>query len=99
MQFSAETGLLNGVSIRNLSQPEDFVASPVSQQVPAIVESYQAPQAVGESLDSFALSYAGCLYQLPAPVSAFLDNGWTLVEDDSEATRCRAGYWMGDADV
>lgn len=86
LQFSAETGLLNGVSIRNLSQPEDFVASPVSQQVPAIVESYQAPQAVGESLGSFALSYAGCLYQLPAPVSAFLDNGWTLVEDDSEAT-------------
>ena len=95
LEFSAETGTLSGVSLRNFNQPEDFVASPVSQQVPDIAAGYQAPQAVGESLDSFALSYAGSLYQLPAPVSAFLDNGWTLVaEDSAESLAGRDFGWV-----
>lgn len=86
LSFDVETGKLCGVDVRNFRQPDDFVPGEVSDEVPAIVTRYAAPDAVGETLDSFALSYGDGLYRLPAPVSAFIADGWRLIAEDSEAT-------------
>lgn len=85
--FDAENGgVLNDIDIQNLVAPEDFEAGEVDDSVPAIVSEYEAPTEVGDDLLDYKISFAGDLYELPAPVSAFIDNGWTVVEDETETT-------------
>ena len=45
------------------------------------VTAYAAPTALGDDLESGVVEIAGELYQLPCPVSAFLDNGWESYYD------------------
>lgn len=42
---------------------------------------YNAPEALGESWEGYSILYADELYTLPAPVSAFLSNGWVLRDE------------------
>ncbi len=44
--------------------------------LPAYLAEYNAPNALGDDLLSGVIQIDGDLYQLPAPVSAFLDHGW-----------------------
>ncbi|MDD3336687.1 MAG: hypothetical protein PHI98_14445 [Eubacteriales bacterium] len=85
LEFSAENAKLNSVSVRNLSKPEDFVDSDISGDVPSIVSAYTAPESVSDRFDSYTFSYGGTVYQLPAPVSVFVSDGWRLIAEDSEA--------------
>lgn len=74
---------LKEVDMRNFVEPEGFDKGSVSDEVPEIVSSYTAPTELGDDLLAPQVEFCGDLYTLPAPVSAFLENGWELqdVED------------------
>lgn len=45
---------------------------------PAYLDSYQAPDELGDDLTSANFSLDGKIYTLPVPVSVLMDDGWTL---------------------
>lgn len=57
----------------------------INQDTPDIVSSYEAPTKMGDNLQKPLLNYGGAYYSLPAPVSAFIDNGWTFEADEYDA--------------
>jgi hypothetical protein len=73
-----EEGKLNKVDAENLVETEN--KSPVSQEVPQYILDYVAPTELGDDLTGFVVKYNGDLYQLPAPIRAFVANGYTLQE-------------------
>lgn len=75
---------LKKVDMENLEEPEDYDKGTVSDEVPDIVTSYEAPTALGDDMMDTAVEYMGDLYSLPAPVSAFTANGWEI--QDAEDT-------------
>lgn len=83
---SKETNTIDSVEVRNLVEPEDFVESEASTDIPEIVSKYKAPEKLDNSFDTFTVEFGEDLYQVPAPVSSFVNNGWKVNEDDSEET-------------
>ena len=75
---------LKVVDMRNFEEPEDYDKGTVSDEVPDIVTSYEAPTALGDDMMDTDVEYMGDLYSLPAPVSAFTANGWEI--QDAEDT-------------
>lgn len=75
---------LKEVDLRNFEEPEGYDKGTVSDEVPEIVTSYEAPTALGDDMMDTAVEYMGDLYSLPAPVSAFTANGWEI--QDAEDT-------------
>lgn len=71
---------LKEVDMRNFEEPEGYDKGTVSDEVPEIVTSYEAPTALGDDMMDTAVEYMGDLYSLPAPVSAFTANGWEIQE-------------------
>ncbi len=47
---------------------------------PDYLSTYKAPASLGTDMLAGVVNIEGDLYQLPAPVSAFLDNGWEVIE-------------------
>lgn len=83
-----ETGVLNKIDIENLvvdTEANQAAAAEVSSDPTEAVLAYEAPTELGDDPLSFTVEFAGDLYQLPAPVSAFLENGWTIKPDDTES--------------
>ena len=81
LSVDSETGVLNGIAIENMSAEEDTgsdTATDLSDEPTPEVLAYQAPSELGDDLTSFIVEYAGDLYQLPAPLSEFEKNGWTI---------------------
>lgn len=79
------------VSLRNFTEPEGFDKGSVSTEVPEIVASYEAPTELGADILDPIVEYSGDLYRLPAPVSAFLANGWTMVDVEEGAYAAGGG--------
>lgn len=55
-------------------------ATETSAVYPDYLNDYVAPTELGTDLTSGIISIDGDLYRLPAPVSAFLDNGWSFTQ-------------------
>ncbi len=53
-------------------------------ETPAYLAEYKAPTALGSDLKSGVFMLEGDLYRLPCPLSAFLDNGWTVASHDGD---------------
>ena|GEM_PF-2154472 len=66
-------------------EPDDF---------PAAVSTYETPTELGGDWWSFTLRVDGDLYRLPAPMAAFLDNGWTLHHDGITIGPTAVGFAM-----
>lgn len=81
---------LKEIDIRNFSEPEGFTAGEVSKEIPEIVANYETPKALTDDFTDPVVEYMGDLYRLPAPVSAFLANGWSI-QDADEAAYVRGG--------
>ncbi|MBE6764065.1 MAG: toll/interleukin-1 receptor domain-containing protein [Ruminococcaceae bacterium] len=67
----------NSLSIALKCTP-DYRYTETNTAVPAYLADYRAPAALGDDLFSGTVLIEGVLYQLPAPLQVFLDNGWTL---------------------
>lgn len=79
--FDGETKQLYSIDIENISEPENFEASEISQDTPEIVSKYQAPASISDDFGDYTFSLDDAVYQLPAPVSTFISNGWEIVDD------------------
>ena len=84
IEINTESNTVDSIEIENLIAKETSSSSKSSGDVPDVVKNYSAPSSVGKSWDSFDLKYADSYYHLPAPVSSFIDNGWTMVSDGNE---------------
>ncbi len=86
--IDAETGVLNHFEIDNFvadAEANTAAAAEVSSEPTASVLAYTAPTELGDDLTSFIVDFASALYQLPAPVSVFEENGWKVKTEDSDA--------------
>lgn len=75
--FSFYDGEFEEIEICNYNA-EDFYV-PTSIEPPDYVTDYTAPTAMGDSVASGIVDIDGDLYQLPAPVGEFVNNGWKIV--------------------
>lgn len=75
---------LKQIDIRNFSEPEGYDRGSVSTETPDIVTAYEVPSSLGDDFLQPVVEYCGDLYQLPAPVSAFVENGWELQDVTDE---------------
>lgn len=82
--INTESNTVDSLEMENLITTETSSSSKSSGEVPDVVKNYTAPASVGKTWDSFDLKYADAYYHLPAPVSSFIDNGWTMVTDGNE---------------
>lgn len=93
--FDTEEQVLNRADLLNIVRDEvaveEAMADVTDTQTPE-AKAYQAPAELGDDLSSFIVEYAGDLYQIPAPVSAFLKNGWTLESEDSDEVITGMGF-------
>lgn len=93
-----ESGVLEEFEVRNFLADEEANAAAlaaVSDEPTEAALAYEAPAELGDDPMSFAVEFAGDLYQLPAPVSAFIANGWTLKEDQSDMAVAGEDYgWV-----
>ncbi len=90
-----ETGVLNEIDLRNFVVDEEAntaARAEVSDEPTAEVLAYSAPEALSEDLLDYTVEFAGDLYQLPAPVSVLIENGFTLKEEDSADVISGGGY-------
>lgn len=82
LRFGTEKGILYYAKLENFRQPTN--EEEVSKEVPDIVKEYQAPEKCTEDFSNYSVNYDGSFYYIPAPVQAFLDNGWKIDEDGSD---------------
>ena len=67
----------NSITVWNLVSTESDKTE-TSKEVPEYLSTYKEPTELGDDIFSFIVKIEGDLYQLPAPVSAFTDNGWVI---------------------
>ena len=58
------------------------IAAERDYETEEIVLEYSIPEQLGDDLRSFIIELEGDLYRLPAPLSAFLENGWEVTENN-----------------
>lgn len=91
IQVDKETKVVSKIDMRNIietagEEEQAQAEAAVSDEVTEEVKSYQAPTELGDDFTKFIVEYDGALYQMPAPVSEFEKNGWTVKEDQSDMT-------------
>ena len=64
------------ISVRNRITPEDFEQVEVTDYVPEYLSGYEAPGTLGDDMLSGNIQIQDVVYNLPAPISVFIENGW-----------------------
>lgn len=82
--FDTHEEILQKVDWENYREPE--TEEKISDEVPKAVADYQAPEALSEDIRDVTVEYAGALYRMPAPVSEFLKNGWSVKTEGSDVS-------------
>lgn len=85
-----DENVLKEIELENFVQPEGFDIGTVSTETPERVLAYTAPTELSATVLEPQVKYCGDLYTLPAPVSAFVENGWELLDMTEES------YLTGD---
>ncbi|HEX3017675.1 MAG TPA: hypothetical protein VHP31_07485 [Caproicibacter sp.] len=87
------TNKLQKIDVQNLVASEGSSsksAGTADTNVPDVVKNYKAPSSLSSDLYSFQVKYGGALYQLPAPVTEFIKNGWVLQTDASNTVAAQS---------
>lgn len=80
LSINIETDLVTRIVMENFIAREPLPA--FEGDLPAAVLAYDAPtQLEGNDWTSFTVRFDGDLYRLPAPVAAFVANGWVIESD------------------
>ena len=74
---------LTEITLVNFNPEEEALA--IEEQTLDLVKNYKVPKELGNDVQASIVEYDGALYQLPAPVSLFLENGWECAEDGYDA--------------
>lgn len=95
-----DENVLKEIELENFVQPEGFDIGTVSTETPERVLAYTAPPELSATVLESQVKYCGDLYTLPAPVSAFIENGWELLDMTEESFLTGGGgtyvYMMRD---
>lgn len=83
IDIDVETNKVSRIDVENLIAKEK-AAEVSDEDAPELLKNYQAPADLGDDFTSFNVKYDGALYTLPAPVTAFIENGWSFVSDENE---------------
>ena len=70
------------VEIKNFVATEDDKKTETSDEVPEYLSTYVAPTELGTDPLSYNIEIENQVYTLPAPVSAFTDNGWKIASQE-----------------
>ena len=81
-KFDLRTDELLAILIMNDRRRE--VSPEFQGEIPDIIHDYVAPYELGEDWQTFNVKIDEELFRLPAPVMAFIDKGWEIVEDPNE---------------
>ena len=60
----------------------ETVETETKNDIPAYLNEYEAPDELSPDFDDTTISIEKVVYQLPCPVTAFEENGWTLTENN-----------------
>jgi hypothetical protein len=74
-----ETGLVYEITLMNF---EERVESTFDGELSELAMRYVPPTELGDDFTQGIVELEGVVYQLPAPVAVFLNNGW-IIEDES----------------
>lgn len=89
--YITDDGEYSSIEMRNfLKTSADETTT--STERPAYLDDYVTPDTMGENLKSAVLDIGGDLYQLPAPVSAFLENGWEVTQQSGDVVAGGTDY-------
>lgn len=70
------------VEIKNFVATEDDKKTETSDEVPEYLSTYVAPTELGTDPLYYNIEIENQVYTLPAPVSAFTDNGWKIASQE-----------------
>lgn len=76
-------GTYSSIEMKNFIETEDDKTT-TSTERPDYLDEYKTPTAMGNDLKSAVVKIEGDLYQLPAPVSEFIDNGWKITQQSGD---------------
>ena len=79
MYSSAEDRKFSTVSVENFVATESDNTE-TNTEKPAYLAEYKKPAELGTDFGAGTVKIQGDLYQLPAPISAFTDNGWKIIQ-------------------
>ena len=85
VSFSFKNDKIYEISVENAVKPEDFETGEVDLTRPEILDKYEAPSVSSDKFDDFIVSIDKEYYQLPAPVSEFVNNGWSIADSDADS--------------
>lgn len=80
IQVNQDSGLVTEIQMTNFIERQQVE---FEGELPEIAQGYTAPTALGNDWTIGIVELEGQLYQLPAPVSVFLNNGWELVSENA----------------
>ena len=81
--YITNDGKYSTITLKNFIETEDDKTT-TSTERPAYLDEYKAPTAMGKDLKSSVVKIEGDLYQLPCPVSTFIDNGWKVIQQSGD---------------
>lgn len=81
--YISNDGKYSSIEMKNFIETEDDKTT-TSTERPSYLDEYKAPTAMGKDLKSAVVKIEGDLYQLPAPVSEFIDNGWKIAQQSGD---------------
>lgn len=91
--FDTEEEILQKAVLKNYKEPVSEEEE-ISRETPEEVTAYETPQKLTENPADYIVSYGREMYEIPAPVSEFVKNGWKIQEEgsDSYVKAGRHGY-------
>lgn len=84
-------GKYSSLRLKNFVETSD-ANTDTNKEKPDYLGEYKAPDSMGADLKSAVVKVEGDLYQLPAPVSAFTDNGWKIVQQSGDVVAGGSDY-------
>lgn len=82
---------LSEIQMQNFIIPEDYDIGEVDENVPEIVSTYVAPEAISDNYRDYNIEIDGVIYELPVPLSVLLENGFKVDRAKSSSDFC-GGY-------
>ncbi len=81
--YCTNDGKYSSISMKNFIETENDKTT-TNTEKPDYLNEYKDPTDMGNDLKSAVVKIEGDLYQLPAPVSAFIDNGWKIAQQSGD---------------
>ena len=81
----------SSIEIKNFVASDDDKTE-TNSAVPQYLSEYKAPAELGDNLKSGVLRLENKLYQLPAPISEFINDGWSIAEQSGDVVAGGTDY-------